>query len=159
VISPSSRLLVSRLAGPDTTQRGYVLRKVKTTTNPDGSLNVTAPEVGRYCMHGAKPNFSFDERWMVIHHYVEDADATELGFTGPNDPAFQAYRDKGSSNLYLVDLLTGARTRVTKLKPGQYALYPHFRSDGWIYFIVRTLGEQGEHIVASDAALVLAGAP
>jgi hypothetical protein len=41
------------------------------------------------------------------------------------------------------------------MQPGQYALFPHFRSDGWIYFMVRTLGTENEHIVASDAALVI----
>jgi hypothetical protein len=107
-------------------------------------------------VQGAKPNFSFDERFMVTHHYVTDADAVELGFSGASDPGFQAYRDKGASNLYLIDLTTGARTRITGMKPGQYALYPHFRSDGWIYFLVRTPGDAGERIVASDAALVLA---
>jgi len=44
------------------------------------------------------------------------------------------------------------------MEPGQYALYPHFRSDGWIYFMVRTLGQGSEHIVASDAALRLQAA-
>ena len=30
------------------------------------------------------------------------------------------------------------------MKPGQYALFPHFRSDGWIYFLVRDKNnEQG----------------
>jgi hypothetical protein len=38
--------------------------------------------------------------------------------------------------------------------PGQYALYPHFRSDGWMYFLVRTLGTTAEHVIASDAALL-----
>lgn len=41
------------------------------------------------------------------------------------------------------------------MQPGQYALFPHFRSDGWIYFIVRTQNTSTEHIVASDAALTL----
>jgi hypothetical protein len=34
----------------------------------------------------------------------------------------------------LVDLRTGAVQRLTTMHPGQYALFPHFRSDGWIYF-------------------------
>jgi hypothetical protein len=40
------------------------------------------------------------------------------------------------------------------MQPGQRALFPHFRSDGWLYFLVRdrTLPER---IVASDAGLVL----
>ena len=151
VISPSSRLLVSRLAGPDNTMRGYVVRQV-TGSGP----NVEAPEVARYCLRGGKPGFSFDERWMITHHYAEDADAVELGFTGVNDPAFQPYRQKGVANLYLIDLVSGERTRITRMQPGQYALFPHFRSDGWIYFVVRTPGTNGEIVVASDAALVLA---
>jgi len=36
---------------------------------------------------------------------------------------------------------------------GQYALYPHFRSDGWIYFLVRDKVSNKEYAVASDAAL------
>ena len=79
-----------------------------------------------------------------------------LGFTGPDDPGFAPYKASGAANVFLVDMKTGARTRITNMKPGQYALYPHFRADGWIYFIVRTLGTPHEYIVASDAALVLA---
>ena len=156
VISPSSRLLVSRLAGTSGKQRGYVLHKLVTTPAPGGGYTIATPEIARYCVQGAKPSFSYDERFIVTHHYVTDADAVELGFTGANDPAFQVYREKGASNLYLVDLTTGVRKRITSMKAGQYALYPHFRSDGWIYFLVRTPGEQGERIVASDAALILA---
>jgi hypothetical protein len=36
---------------------------------------------------------------------------------------------------------------------GQYALYPHFRSDGWIYFLVRDHDTTKEYVLASDAAL------
>jgi hypothetical protein len=45
------------------------------------------------------------------------------------------------------------------MQPGQYALFPHFRSDGWIYFMVRTFGGETEYVVASDAALLLEGLP
>jgi hypothetical protein len=116
-------------------------------------VSLTAPVIGRYCGTGAKGHISFDERWFVYHHYITDADATELGFTGPDDPAFAAYRTRGAANSYLVDLRTGTRTRITNMQPGQYALFPHFRSDGWIYIIVRTAGATPEHVVASDAAL------
>jgi hypothetical protein len=154
VISPSGRLLVSRLAGSGERQLGYVLRRLIATPGPDG-YTVETPELARYCVSGAKPAFSYDERWMVSHHYVGNEDAVSLGFTGPADPAFQQYRSQGASNVYLLDLLTGTQYRVTMMAPGQYALYPHFRSDGWLYFVVRTLGTEGEHIVASDAALML----
>ena len=43
--------------------------------------------------------------------------------------------------------------RITAMKPGQFALYPHFRSDGWLYFIVRDANGRKEYIVASDWAL------
>ena len=154
VISPSSRLLVSRVAGRGGAQLGYSLRRLDGMRTGD-TWTVAVPQIARYCMNGGKPGFSYDERWMTIHHYVTDADAVELGFTGPTDPGFAEYRTRGAANVYLVDLVTGSSYRVTHMQPGQYALYPHFRSDGWIYFMVRTSGSTPEHVVVSDAALVL----
>lgn len=158
VISPSARMLVSRVASNSDQQLGFVVRALVATPG-SGGYSVETPEIARYCLNGGKPAFSFDERWMALHHYVTDADAVDLGFTGADDPGFQAYRTEGAANLYLVDMLTGARTRVTHMAPGQYALFPYFRSDGWIYFTVRTVGATTEHIVASDAALVLESQP
>jgi predicted small lipoprotein YifL len=156
VISPSARLLVSRVAGPGGHQKGLRLRQVKTVREGD-ELRAEIPEVARFCaLNGGKPAFSYDERWIVMHHYVENEDAMDLGFTGPSDPGFAAYRQQGAANLYLVDLLTGQRTRITHMSPGQFALFPHFRSDGWIYFMVREQDQTTEHVVASDAAIVLA---
>ena len=60
-----------------------------------------------------------------------------------------------SANIIVVDLLTGARTRVTTMQAGQYALFPHFRSDGWFYFLVRDSNTDKEYAVASDVALGL----
>lgn len=158
VLSASSELIISRLRGPNERQLGFVLRQVHSTPTVDG-YDVELEEVARYCINGGKPGFSYDDRWMVIHHYIGDADAVELGFTGPNDPAFENYATRAGANIYLIDTVTGGTTRITNMQPGQYALYPHFRSDGWIYFMVRTLGETSEHIVASDAALRLESAP
>jgi hypothetical protein len=155
VLSPSTRLMVSRLSGPNSEQLGYVIRRVTATPNGSG-YTVTAPEVARYCVQGAKPAISFDERFMVTHHYVDDDDAADLGFSSASDPEFQAYKTKGAANIIVVDLTTGARTRVTGMQPGQYALFPHFRSDGWIYFLVRDSNSGKEYVVASDAALELA---
>ena len=156
VISPSTTLVMSRTGGADGSQTSYVLRKIETTGAP-GHQKVTTPVIGTYCARGAKPAFSYDERWLVAHHYLSDADAVELGFTGPNDPAFAAYRQRGGSNIYLVDLLTGTSRRITAMHAGQFALYPHFRSDGWLYFLVRDPDRAREYVVASDAALVLTG--
>jgi Bacterial pre-peptidase C-terminal domain len=151
VLSPSTTLIVSRF-GNSSGQLGYVLRQLN--TSPSGnSYTVSTPEIARYCVQGAKPAISFDERYMVFHHYVGSADYADLGYSSPSDPAFADILAKGSSNIVVVDLLTGSRTRVTTMHAGQYALYPHFRSDGWIYFLVRDKNTNHEYAVASDAAL------
>lgn len=158
VISPSSTLVISRFGDTGDQQLGYVLRRVEKIHDPmTGAWTLYTPEVGRYCVEGGKPAFSYDERWLIYHHYIgaTDADAIELGFTGRSDPGFAAYRTDGAANVYLLDLETGTATRITNMGPGQYALYPHFRSDGWIHFMVKTRGMAGEHVVASDAAFHL----
>jgi hypothetical protein len=154
VMSKSSLLLIGRVAGQSFAQSGFRLRQLVATPS-GGSYNVSTPEIARYCINGGKPGISFDERWAVLHQYVTDDNAVELGFTGPGDSGFAPYQSQGAANVYLLDLLTGIVRRITHMQPGQYALFPHFRSDGWIYFMVRTQGTNQEHIVASDAALTL----
>jgi hypothetical protein len=36
---------------------------------------------------------------------------------------------------------------------GSTALFPHFRSDNWFYFLVRD--NSGEYVIASDLAVIL----
>ena len=154
VLSHSAKLTLARVSGPNDRQMGYVLRKVNATLT--GNLYaISAPEIARYCFSGGKPDFSFDERFIAFHHYVTPADAVELGFTGPSDPAFAPYLEQGAANTYLMDLRTGTPVRITNVKPGQYALFPHFRSDGWIYIQVRDAVANHEYTVATDAALIL----
>lgn len=150
VLSPSGKMLVSRVAGPNSAQIGMVLRKVNATLTGN-TYAINAPEMGRYCFNGGKPAFSYDERYLVVHRYVEASDAVELGFTGANDSRFVDYLAKGASNIYVIDLLTGATRRITNMRPGEYAVYPHFRADGWIYFVVRAFSY--EYLVASGAVL------
>ena len=151
VLSPSSKLAISRF-GNENGQLGYVVRKI--TTAPSGSsYTVTTQEIGRYCVQGAKPSFSFDEKYFVTHDYVGPNDWQDLGFSSANDGTFKEMLEKGTANIVLVNTVTGARTRVTNMKPGQYAIFPHFRSDGWFYFLVRDKGAGKEYAVASDAAL------
>jgi hypothetical protein len=164
ILSPSGRLLVTRVKGREYTteregfevvaaeQSGYALSLLATTPDGDG-FSAALEDVGRICMQGGKATFSYDERWLVFHHYVIPADAGDLGFPDSGAEGFSEYLDLGASNLYLVDLLTGESRRITNMDPGQYALFPHFRSDGWIYFVVRTL-EGSEWLAATDAALV-----
>ena len=153
VLSPSAKLTLARVAGPNDRQLGYVLRKVNATMS-GSSYTITAPEIARYCISGAKPAFSYDERFIVYHHYVTSQDATEMGFTGPSDPGFAAYLSQGAANVYLMDIRTGIPVRITNMAPGQYALFPHFRSDGWIYMQVRA-HDGHEYTTATDAALIL----
>ncbi len=154
VLSHSAKLVISRVANPQEDQLGYVLRKVVAT--PSGtSYAYSTPEIGRYCISGGKPGFSFDERWVAFHHYVTNADAVELGFTGPSDPGFADYVTKGAANLYLLELTTGTRIRITNMAPGQYALFPHFRADNWLYAQVRDSNLGHEYTIAHDAALTL----
>lgn len=153
VISPSAQLLLSRVsAGESEEQAGYRLYGVRAVA-AEGTYDVELSPIAHYCESGGIPAFSYDERFVVFHDYVSDADASDLGFSGPEDDEFAAYRAQGAANVFLLDLTTGETTRVTRMAPGQYALYPHFRSDGWMYFIVRTLGTTVEYVVASDAAL------
>lgn len=154
VLSPSAQLVMSRVAGPSDGQLGFILRKVNATPS-GGSYTIDAPEVARYCVNGGKPGFSYDERWVAYHHYVGPSDAVEMGFTGPSDPGFAQYLQRGAANIYLLELATGVSRRITNMQPGQYALFPHFRSDGWIYADVRDAGANREYMIASDGALVL----
>ena len=154
VLSPSAKLTIARVSGPNDRQLGYVLRKVSATFN-GSSYTIAAPEIARYCLSGGKPGFSYDERWVAFHHYVTSADAVALGFSGPSDPLFQPYIQLGAANLYVMDIATGVPVRITNMQPGQYALFPHFRSDGWIYAQVRDSSAGHEYTIASDAALLL----
>jgi hypothetical protein len=140
MLSPSSGLAATRF-GNGRKQLGFRVRMVKQTTSASGALTVTTPLAAELCIPGAKANFSFDERFMVTHQYVDPREASQAGLP------------EGSSNIVLADLATGKIQRITTVKAGQFALYPHFRGDGWLYFIVRDMNADTEFAVASDAAL------
>jgi hypothetical protein len=161
MLSPSGNLLATRIKGREldlensviaAEHAGYALYKL-TKANVRGTSSASVEDLGRLCVQGGKPTFSYDERWLVFHRYVTASDAQELGFASADEPGFQGYLANGSSNLYLVDLTTGNIARLTDMPPGKFALFPHFRSDGWIYFAVRTLAKQ-EFFAATDAALL-----
>ena len=59
-----------------------------------------------------------------------------------------------NANLFLYDLQTKAVNQITDMPAGEQALFPHFRSDGWIYFTVKDGTD--EFAAASDAAVILA---
>jgi hypothetical protein len=156
-ISPSGRLLTSRIAAEDgQTQIGYRIRAI----NDD--LQSTR-ELGTVCVKGGKATVSFDESVLAVHHYTDESDWKEFNtvrsaengekpFEGPNDPEFRRYV-RNTANIWLTNLRTGERFRITYMQPGQFALYPHFRSDGWLYFLVRDSNQRKDFVVATDAAL------
>jgi hypothetical protein len=134
VLSPSTQLVASRLAGPEGRSLGYVIRRVNATRFGDSYSITLSDPLATVCMSGAKPNFSFDERFIVTHHH--DGDRT---------------------NIFLVDLLTGESHQVTDMPGNMRALFPHFRSDGWFYFLVMDNENGREFVAASDAAIRIAG--
>jgi hypothetical protein len=131
VLSPSARLVASRLAGADGKGLGYVLRRVRATRFGDGYQVDIGQKLATICMPGAKVNISFDERFLVTHHYHD-----------------------GKADILLYDLVTGEERQITDVPVGTEARFPHFRSDGWIYFLID--GGDEEIMAASDAALRIA---
>jgi len=132
VLSPSTELVISRQGGGDNgSSLGYVIRGVGKEKIENNYKVTLSDMLARICMPGAKANFSFDERFFVTHHY-----------------------EAGSANIWLVDLLTETRYQITNMPDGAKALFPHFRSDGWFYFLAR-VGDD-EFVIASDFAVELA---
>ena len=145
MMSPSSKIAATRF-GDSQHSFGYKLRFLKpnTSTSP---LTVDTPMAATICMPGQKAGFSFDERFMVTHQYVDRRQPD------------QAQLPAGSSNIMLADLATGKIVRITTSKAGQFALYPHFRADGWLYFLVRDMRARTEYVVASDVARRIEATP
>jgi hypothetical protein len=144
MMSPTTQLLASRISG-ENGQLGYSIRKLTAKMGPDGYA-MDAPQVARLCIPGGKANFSFDERFLVTHHYLTRADFA-------TDAEFEPYKDKNTSDIFIVDLLNGETIRATKMAPGQLALYPHYRSDGWLYFHVRDSNSDKQYYAVSDVTL------
>lgn len=144
MLSPSSLLAATRF-GDGKKTRGYRVRFVKAEQQLDGDggtrLSITTPLAAEICLPGTKASFSFDERFLVTHQYVD------------HDEPDQAGLPERSSNIVIVDLATGQQKRITSSKRNVFALYPHFRADGWLYFVVRDMDAAEEYVVASDVAL------
>lgn len=131
VLSPSGQLVISRIAGGENGgPLGYSIRRVETEKFGESYIINVDHQVATFCFSGAKGNISYDERFFVTHHH-----------------------DGQKSDIILVDLTNGQQYQITSMPTGSRALFPHFRSDGWFYFLVRS-GEE-EYILASDFALTL----
>jgi hypothetical protein len=155
-LSPSGRLVAGRVAGRDAAgepkQAGYEIKFIERVISENGYI-YEVRDAATLCLDGAKGNFSYDERFFTVYHYVAPGDYAELGFASADDPEFREMLDGGTANVFLVDLSTGQQRRVTRMAAGQAALFPHFRSDGWLYFQVHDNASGKRYIVASDAAV------
>ena len=129
VLSPSGKLVGSRIAGPEGKSHGYSIRPVIANTTTQGYEVKLGEPIATVCEPGAKVNFSFDERFFVTHRY-----------------------ENGRANLVLVDLADGSRTQITDMPEGYKALFPHFITNGWIYFLVHG-PDDARWVAASDAAI------
>jgi hypothetical protein len=139
MLSPSGLLVATRFDRTNG-QSAYRVRLVQAEGAGVG-LAISTPLVAQVCIPGTKAGFSFDERFLVTHQYVD------------HDDPDQASLPIGSSNVIVVDLKTGKKTRITKMNQGSYALFPHFRADGWLYYMVRDENNDREYLLATDIAL------
>jgi hypothetical protein len=149
MLSPSSTLAAMRF-GNGQKAYGYRIRFIKSQQVPVGdggaadagtTTSITTTLGAEVCMPGQKAGFSFDERFMVTHQYVDHVEPDQVDLP------------ESSANIMLADLVTGKQYRITSSKKNIYALYPHFRADGWLYFIVRDMDQNQEYVVASDIAI------
>ncbi|MFK7988575.1 MAG: hypothetical protein AB8I08_21325 [Sandaracinaceae bacterium] len=134
VLSPSGQLVGSRMNDdPDGTSLGFAIRRVQTNRFGDSYTITLGEPMATVCTEGAKVSFSFDERFFVTHTHTGD-----------------------TSNLILVDMLEGTTQLITDMPPMSRALFPHFVSNGWIYFLVIDNEGNREYIGASNAAVLAA---
>lgn len=146
-IFPSARYITSRVGvknGSNYSQNGYKIRTFDTNAR-------TTKDLATLCMKGGKVTVSFNERIVATHHYTELSDAKNFKME-PTDPNFQAMVGK-SANVWLYDLVNQQKIRITNMRANQYALYPHWRADGWLYFLVRDKNLNKDFLVASDAGI------
>jgi hypothetical protein len=155
-VSPSNQLMISRLIGrvdKGLQHIGYQLYHIDELNDPEGFGDRIGNPDARLCTRGLKGQFSFNERFFVTYQYVATADYQKLGYDSPTDPAFHKLLSQGAANLILYDLYDGTESVITRVHPGQFMLFPHFRSDGWIYALVYDANRDKRYVVASDAAL------
>jgi hypothetical protein len=127
MLSPSGRVLASRSSNGNA-QIGYSIRFVN-ATRVGSTYTIDLPKAASFCTKGGKPAFSFDERFVVFHSYAAQ-----------------------SADIVLVDLKDMSKRTLTSMPAGKRALYPHFRADGWIYFLIRDANTSKETLAATDAA-------
>lgn len=163
-ISPSAKLIAGRLAkegaNGNPQQAGYNIRMLF----PDGVGTTPKPmqlEPSKVCTMGSKSSISFEDRFLATYHFVSTTQEQRvheeqmLETTGQNQTP--PTLDKGgSANVYVTDMLTKKKVRVTLMPKGVYALFPHFRADNWLYFLVKDTNKNKVYAAATDVAIHMA---
>lgn len=158
VMSHSNKLLISRLQGEvdeDIIRTvGYNLYTLRAGQGGEFEKN----RVAQLCADGLKGDFSYDDRFFITYSYIRPEHWRALGYASEMDPEFQKKLETGAANVVLVDLFAKTRKFLTNMGPGQFAYFPHFRSDGWIYFESYDAPSAKRQVIASDAAIQAAKA-
>jgi hypothetical protein len=158
VVSPSTRLVVGRYGQGSSQQHGYRIHllNVQADGAKKAGYSVSQKVVGEICnvepesrlpwFRGGKVQISLDDRFMGTHKY-NTSEGSDLA--------------DGSADILLYDTLTGNSMQVTNMPKGMYALYPSWRSDGWVYFLVRDRRTNAgkDYVAATNAAHWLAQQP
>ena len=144
-MSPANQIATSIVsASTDGKARhgGYRLFLMDEAFGQDGQLPAWNDEsTALLCTDGGeKPNISFDERMMAFYRYAKQSQRVEAV--------------DSSSDIYVYDLLQGKQpVALTQMPKGYYAQFPHFRSDGWLYFTVYNAMTDERFMVATDVSL------
>lgn len=145
--SPANRLAIANLTASQdhhAKRGGYRLFLIDDAFASDGKLPSFGDDsTAQICSNtGEKPNFSFDERFVVWYRYTSQDDRVES--------------ENSSADLWLFDLLEGTEPmQLTQMPKGYYAQFPHFRSDGWLYFSVYNALENTRSVAATDMMLYI----
>jgi len=163
-IAPSAKLLAGRLAKAGSNgspqQAGYNIRMMF----PDGVGTAPKPmqlEPSKVCAMGSKASISFEDRFISTYHFVSTKQEQRVHEEQMLEASGQSQTpptlDKGgSSNVYITDMLTKKKVRVTLMPKGVYALFPHFRADNWLYFLVKDTNKNKVYAAATDVAIHMA---
>lgn len=156
-VAPSNQLLISRLEGRidnNLKHIAYQLYQLKRESAPNADPLYSKELVGRLCFDGLKVGMSYDDRFVVSYSYIKPDQWALLGYASPDDPEFKARLNAGTANIFLFDLLTQKLQTLTHMGPDQFALFPHFRSDGWIYFMTYDATTGKRRLMTANNALL-----
>lgn len=148
-LSPSDKLAIGTVSAATADKKarhgGYRIVLTDAPSIASGALPTSFSDsnTALLCVGaGEKPQVSFDERYLVYYAYEQHAELVKAA--------------QSSANLYVIDLLgDGKPVQLTNLPKGQFAQFPHFRSDGWLYFDLYNSATGVREVVATDAILQL----